>query len=94
MTYGLDENGIIVGIDVINESNYSKTIETDKPWNGNFVKPKWDGEDFAEGATEEEIKANQIVYTPEPSQEQLMINALGMQVATLQAKLAGGDANV
>ena len=85
MKYGLDENNIIIGIDVINESNYSKTIETDKPWNGNFVKPKWDGEDFAEGATEDEIKTNQIVYTPEPSQEQQLLAALTLRLARLEA---------
>jgi len=85
MKYGLDENNIIVGIDVINETLYSKTIETDKPWNGNFVKPKWNGEDFVEGATEEEIKANQIVYTPEPSQEQQLLAALTLRLARLEA---------
>lgn len=85
MKYGLDENNIIVGIDVINETLYPKTIKTDKPWNGNFVKPKWDGEDFAEGATEEEIQANQIVYTPEPSQEQQLLAALTLRLARLEA---------
>lgn len=94
MRYGLDNTGLIIGIDVIDESRYASIVDTDTPWNCDLVKPKWDGNTFVEGATEEEIKDNQIVYTPEPSQEQLMINALGIQIATLQAKLAGGDNNV
>lgn len=87
MRYGLDNTGLIIGIDVIDESQYASIVDTDVPWNCDLVKPKWDGNSFVEGATDAEIEANKMDTTVEPTSEQLMIAQLTLKVAKLEAKL-------
>jgi len=82
----------LIGDDETVPSGYTKIPPIQPNYSLIFEDGKW-----IETATEEEIlhwfdDGEEVKL--EPSQEQLMINALGMQLAMLQAKLAGGDANV
>ena len=87
-----DDDGFMTGYS--NEKPKNRDfIEQENFIDSSFMKPKWDGSKWVEGISDEELAELEEVK-PEPSQEQLMINALGMQVATLQAKLAGGENNV
>ena len=82
----------LIGDDETVPSGYTKIPPIQPNYALIFEDGKW-----IETATEDEIAhwfddGEEVKL--EPSQEQLMINALGMQVAMLQAKLAGGENNV
>jgi len=88
-----DDDGFMTGYS--NEKPQNRDfIEQEGFIDNSLMKPKWDGSKWVEGISDEELAELETDNQSEPSQEQLMINALGMQVAMLQAKLAGGDANV
>lgn len=77
---------------------------------GNFVKPKWNGQEWIESATEEEIKAwkesNKVIINPTEQQilnAKLLQDNANIQIELEQQKqlnaqillqLAGGNANV
>ena len=87
-----DDDGFMTGYS--NEKPKNRDfIEQENFIDSSLMKPKWDGSKWVEGISDEELAELKEVKA-EPSQEQLMINSLGMQVATLQAKLAGGESNV
>ena len=88
-----DDDGFMTGYS--NEKPKNRDfIEQENFIDSSFMKPKWDGSKWVEGISDEELAELEQGNQAEPSQEQLMINALGMQVAMLQSKLAGGENNV
>ena len=88
-----DDDGFMTGYTNEKPKNMD-FIEQENFIDSSFMKPKWDGSKWVEGISDEELAELEQGNQAEPSQEQLMINALGMQLAMVQAKLAGGDANV
>jgi len=58
MYYRINENGYYLG--VFSESNEGMEFYTQTPITGNFVKHKFNGQNWIEGATEEEIYADYL----------------------------------
>ena len=88
-----DDDGFMTGYS--NEKPKNRDfIEQENFIDSSLMKPKWDGSKWVEGISDEELAELETDNQSEPSQEQLMINALGMQLAMLQSKLSGGKSNV
>ena len=64
----IDENGLFIRDDFVEELT-DKTIET--PCEGGFYKPKWNGTEWAEGLTTDEINAIKNVAQPKTEIELL-----------------------
>jgi hypothetical protein len=80
----IDENGFFVGDDFVEELT-PFTIETPCP--EGFYKPKWDGIQWVEGLTPEEIAAIQTAAVPQLTVEELQqkIDELQTQLNAIQA---------
>lgn len=62
MYYLLDDNGYYLGVN--SKTPFEVGNQTNVPINGNFVKFKFDGDNWVEGASAEEINSNNISNLP------------------------------
>lgn len=84
--YLIDDNGFYIGDSLVKDPELMITT----PITTGFIKPKWNGTEWTEGATEEEIEAwkqaNKIDICNEPTlQEQLL--ATQKMVLNLQEQI-------
>lgn len=97
MYYYFDNEGFITHIDTVatEQDNCTNIAPSDK-----FNRPKWNGKNWVEGMTDEElIEANQV--ETKPSSNQVLASTLvkevadlKKQVADLTAKVGGADKDV
>lgn len=96
----IDENGHIklnVVVDTNNNIVIPKNIKIEEnqqlveQYIGDYVKPKWNGSEWVEGATKEEIKAwqeeNKIEENTQPTEEQQLLSAVLLENSEIKEQL-------
>jgi hypothetical protein len=94
LRFTVDKDGFIVDFAPFSSDGKCRltanasTVDCDSP-DGQFEKPKWDGKNWIEGATADELAkiANAQAQSGQPTIEQQAINQLGVMVASLAAKV-------
>ncbi len=82
MYYQIDNNGFFLG--VVKATNEAMEFSTEVPISGNFVKFKFNGTEWVEGATAEEIEQSQVV---EQTDLQTRITQLETELAEIKSLL-------
>ena len=93
----IDENGFVIDNCVIFINNIPQNFEmkdtyssVNKRFDKEYIKPRWNGLVWEEGATEEEIKAyeeNKIVKNTQPTEQEKLNAKLLQQNAEIQIQL-------